>query len=186
MIIAGHDTTRYVPLTKACYICITHTVLCVCSTGVTWALLGLSSNLASQAKLRSELFSVQTPSPSMEELNALPYLDAVVRETLRYYSPVPHTVRVANRDDVIPLSEPWVDKHGVVWKELRYDHHSSLREKNGALTSLAPLRLGQGGKGRYNRHSVHRDSLFEEDMGFGRSRIQVNIEYSLLVLSSLN
>ncbi|EIM81184.1 cytochrome P450 [Stereum hirsutum FP-91666 SS1] len=98
MIIAGHDTT---------------------STGVTWALLGLSSNLASQARLRSELFSVQTPSPSMEELNSLPYLDAVVRETLRYYSPVPHTVRVANRDDVIPLSEPWVDKHGVVRKELR-------------------------------------------------------------------
>lgn len=92
----------------------------MCSTAVTWALFALSSNLTYQATLRSELLSLQTPYPSMEELNSLPYLDAVVRETLRYYTPVPNTARVANRDDVIPLSKPFVDRYGVERRELRY------------------------------------------------------------------
>ncbi|TFK65716.1 cytochrome P450 [Pluteus cervinus] len=53
-------------------------------------------------KLREELLS----------LNALPYLDAVVRETLCVHSPAPSTVRVAMRDDVLPLSKPFTDKRG--------------------------------------------------------------------------
>lgn len=120
MIVAGHDTTRCRPqlyLLPPSPQMLTHVM---CSTAVTWALLALSSNLTYQATLRSELFSLQTPYPSMEELNSLPYLDAVVRETLRYYTPVPNTARVANRDDVIPLSKPFVDRHGVVRRELRY------------------------------------------------------------------
>ena len=43
----------------------------------------------------------------MDELNALPYLDAVVRETLRIHSPVPISVRMATRDDTIPVSKAW-------------------------------------------------------------------------------
>jgi cytochrome P450 len=49
----------------------------------------------------------------MEMLNGLPYLDAVARETLRLYSPVSSTIRVATKDDVIPTEHEWVDKHGV-------------------------------------------------------------------------
>jgi cytochrome P450 len=56
----------------------------------------------------------------MEELSALPYLDAVVRETLRVHSPVPSTIRVAMEDDVIPLNTPFVDKNGKTQHGIRY------------------------------------------------------------------
>lgn len=49
----------------------------------------------------------------MDDLNALPYLDAVVRETLRVHAPVPTTMRIAVKDDILPLSTPFTDKYGV-------------------------------------------------------------------------
>lgn len=56
----------------------------------------------------------------MEDLNGLPFLDAVVRETLRVYSPVMGTVRVAAKDDVIPLSRPFKDTKGLMQHELQW------------------------------------------------------------------
>jgi len=56
--------------------------------------------------------TVSTDNPTMDELNALPYLDAVVRETMRIHAPVPSTMRVATQDDVIPLEKPVKDKDG--------------------------------------------------------------------------
>jgi cytochrome P450 len=82
------------------------------SVATTWALFALTQNRDSQDKLRAELTSVSTDNPTMDELNSLPYLDAVVRETLRVHAPVPTTMRVAKRDDVVPLSEPYTDKKG--------------------------------------------------------------------------
>lgn len=90
-IVAGHETT---------------------STATTWALLSLSRHPDIQRKLRAELLKVPTDNPSMDELNALPYLDAVVRETLRHHSPVPMTSRVAVQDDVIPVAAPFTDRYG--------------------------------------------------------------------------
>ncbi|TFK46540.1 cytochrome P450 [Heliocybe sulcata] len=91
-VIAGHDST---------------------STGHTWCLYALSLNQSAQSKLRSEIHSVSSDTPSMEELNNLPYLDAVVRETMRVHPPVPMTVRVATKDDVIPLNKPFVNRKGT-------------------------------------------------------------------------
>ena len=48
----------------------------------------------------------------MDELNALPYLDAVVREALRVYPPVLATQREAVKDDYLPFGEPLMDKNG--------------------------------------------------------------------------
>ena len=56
----------------------------------------------------------------MDELMALPYLDAVVRETLRVHSPLPSIERVAMKDDVLPVEKPYTDKHGVVHNSIRY------------------------------------------------------------------
>ncbi len=50
----------------------------------------------------------------MDELNALPYLDSIVRETLRVHAPVPSTMRMAIKDDILPLGTPFVDRNGTV------------------------------------------------------------------------
>ena len=56
----------------------------------------------------------------MDDLNALPYLDAFVRETLRVHAPVPSSLRVATQDDVIPLEHPVKDEHGNLQHYVRY------------------------------------------------------------------
>lgn len=56
-----------------------------------------------------------TDTRSMDALAALPYLDAVCRETLRLHPPVPFAGRVAQKDDVIPLEETFTDVNGRVW-----------------------------------------------------------------------
>jgi len=50
----------------------------------------------------------------MDELNALPYLDAVVREILRLHPPLAAALRSATKDDILPLGEPVKDKNGNV------------------------------------------------------------------------
>lgn len=54
----------------------------------------------------------------MDDLNALPYLDCVIRETLRLYTPVTSTARMASVDTVIPVEKPYVDKYGKVRNEI--------------------------------------------------------------------
>lgn len=56
----------------------------------------------------------------MDELNSLPYLDAVVREALRLYAPVPATMRAAAKDDIVPLSAPYTDKEGKKHDSIMY------------------------------------------------------------------
>lgn len=87
---------------------------------MTWCLFALTQAPHVQTKLRQELLSLNTETPTMDELMALPYLDMVVRETLRVHAPVPFTVRQAMQDDVIPVSEPFTDRHGEVRDEIRY------------------------------------------------------------------
>ncbi|PPQ79656.1 hypothetical protein CVT26_015782 [Gymnopilus dilepis] len=97
-IVAGHETT---------------------STATTWALYALTQQPDVQTKLREELFTIGTDNPTMDELNSLPYLDAVVRETLRIHAPVPMTMREAVRDDIIPLGQPVRDLKGNLLDSIR-------------------------------------------------------------------
>ncbi|KAJ7678518.1 cytochrome P450 [Mycena rosella] len=96
VIFAGHETTRLV----------------VCSSAIAWALHALSVNREAQTKLRQELLGVSTDNPTYEELNALGYLENVVRETMRVHSPVVSVTRMAMEDDVLPLGMPYIDKNG--------------------------------------------------------------------------
>ncbi|KAG8743101.1 hypothetical protein FRC10_000401 [Ceratobasidium sp. 414] len=92
-LVAGHETT---------------------STSTTWALYALSKHPKAQAKLRQELLeSGLGDEPNMADLDKLPYLDNVVRESLRLHSPVPGTVREAAHDVHIPVSKSFKDRHGV-------------------------------------------------------------------------
>ncbi|RPD55321.1 cytochrome P450 [Lentinus tigrinus ALCF2SS1-7] len=81
----------------------------------------LSENLDVQAKLRGEVqqaqeqFGGQIP---FDELMALPYLDAVCRETLRLHAPLTLSNRQARKDTILPLSEPIRGLDGKVMTEL--------------------------------------------------------------------
>ncbi|KAJ6594757.1 cytochrome P450 [Mycena capillaripes] len=89
------------------------------SSGAVWALFALSKNIGVQTRLRAELLAVGTENPTMDDLNALHYLDCVIRETLRLHAPVTQSARVAMCDDVIPLSTPYVDAHGNIQESFR-------------------------------------------------------------------
>ena len=86
---------------------------------MTWALYALSQNKDAQTKLREEICNISTDNPTMDELNGLLYMDAVVRETLRLYPTVASIIREAGRDDCIPLSKPLTDKKGIVHNVIR-------------------------------------------------------------------
>ena len=84
-----------------------------------WALYALSQNKDAQTKLREEIFNISTENPTMDDLNGLHYMDAVVRETLRLYPALASVIRQAGKDDCIPLSKPFTDKKGIVHNEIR-------------------------------------------------------------------
>ena len=96
--IAGHETT---------------------STLLAWTLFALSTSPSVQARLRAEVREYGNEAPSMDELNALPYLDMVIRESLRLHAPVPASIRVPVKDDVIPVSAPFTDHNGDVQDSIK-------------------------------------------------------------------
>jgi len=70
------------------------------AVSLTWALIELAQNSNVQSKLRQELVALGG-DPTYDQLtNGLPYLDAVVHETLRFHPPVTdsiHVVRCASK-----------------------------------------------------------------------------------------
>ncbi|PIL34328.1 cytochrome P450 [Ganoderma sinense ZZ0214-1] len=81
----------------------------------------LSMNPDVQAKLRQELREAQDQYGKeipYDELFALPYLDAICRETLRLYAPISLNSRLANADTVLPLSQPVRCTDGTVITEV--------------------------------------------------------------------
>ncbi|KAJ2912253.1 hypothetical protein MD484_g8164, partial [Candolleomyces efflorescens] len=73
-----------------------------------WALIELCKHQDKQQTLRKEL-EAGGGDPTWDQLNSqthLPYLNAVVQETLRLHPPLAGISRVASTDDVIPLSNP--------------------------------------------------------------------------------
>lgn len=103
-IVAGHETT---------------------SNGTAWALFALTQDLRVQTKLREELFTIDTDNPTMDQLNALPYLDMVVRESLRMHPPAPYVHRQSMKDDILPLRNPVIDCKGEV--------HHTIRVRKGQI-----------------------------------------------------
>jgi hypothetical protein len=128
----------------------------VISVAVAWALYALACQPTAHAKLTAEARAYHTDTPSMDELNGMTYLDYVTREVLRLHSPVQNTVRAPMKDTVVPLSEPFIDRHGVKRHELRQvnTHCSAVLPyilsliKNGACIK----------KGTRRRHNPPSDS----------------------------
>ncbi|EJD37728.1 cytochrome P450 [Auricularia subglabra TFB-10046 SS5] len=116
-IMAGHETTRQVIL---------H------ATQTTWALHKLSLYPEVQRKLRAELLDIGTDMPSLDELNSLPYLDHVARESLRLNGAVGYLGREVFEDDAIPLGAPMVDARGNTISQIKVQKGDGV---------LIPIRL---------------------------------------------
>ncbi|KAG9049021.1 hypothetical protein FS837_011400 [Tulasnella sp. UAMH 9824] len=96
-VIAGHDTT---------------------SSSTSWTLYALAKNPEIQRKLREELLAFPHDSPTLDDLNNMTYLDWVIKESLRRH-PGGHAMqRTPANDEVIPLSEPIIDKNGKEINEI--------------------------------------------------------------------
>ncbi|KAH9936146.1 cytochrome P450 [Fomitopsis serialis] len=79
----------------------------------------LAQNPAVQKKLRQELLSAgAADGMPYDDLNRLPLLDSVCRETLRVYPPVTTLYRAATQDTVLPLSEPIFATDGTRMDEI--------------------------------------------------------------------
>lgn len=97
------------------------------SLALTWAFYLLSRYTEIQTRLRNDLLSLLPATPlenlTQDEVQSLyaaisdlPYLDNVVKEVLRLIPPINTSIRVAMRDDHVPISSPIKrkDKYGNV------------------------------------------------------------------------
>ncbi|KAJ8469955.1 hypothetical protein ONZ45_g16713 [Pleurotus djamor] len=83
---------------------------------VAFILYELARSPTDQARLRQEL--LERGLALYNDIDKLPYLDAVVKEGFRLHPASPITERVALADDVIPLSEPIQAQDGTLFESL--------------------------------------------------------------------
>lgn len=82
-----------------------------------WALLRMAKAPEIQSRLRAECMTLGE-RPSIDALDALPFLDAVVREVLRTDAVVQASIRTAQRDTVIKLATPVRGRDGNMITEV--------------------------------------------------------------------
>ncbi|KAK0186184.1 cytochrome P450 [Armillaria mellea] len=99
-IFAGHDTT---------------------ANTIAWLLYELSRHPDDQKRIRDEIKQVQMNCDgplTSNDYDAMPFLNAIIKETLRKH-PFIHTLcRMADQEDILPLSEPITTTDGRVTTEL--------------------------------------------------------------------
>ncbi|KAA1472336.1 cytochrome P450 [Dentipellis sp. KUC8613] len=88
----------------------------------------LAEHPDAQDKLRAELLQAGTGGEDLgyDELNELPYLDAVTRETLRLYPPFPMIHRTVSEDAVLPVASPIVGVDGTKMSELHVTKNTGI------------------------------------------------------------
>jgi len=118
------------------------------SIGLAWGLLLLAQHPDIQAKLRAEIVRLTGAQSTEDDVNngiessaglfalvdKLPYLENVCREILRVIPPVHSTIRVALKDDLIPVSEPLKYEFGK-WKN-RERHVDGIRIAKGEFIHI--------------------------------------------------
>ncbi|KAF9259681.1 cytochrome P450, partial [Marasmius fiardii PR-910] len=86
------------------------------SNALAWALFELAKNPTWQDQIRKQIMeSYDTLDSSLDKLE---YLNAHIKETLRFHSTVPLSERMAFDDTVLPLSHPITTTSGRVISEL--------------------------------------------------------------------
>ncbi|KAK0493332.1 cytochrome P450 [Armillaria luteobubalina] len=99
-IIAGHDTT---------------------ANTMAWLLYELSRHPDVQAKVREEIAIAKSRAPgalTSSDYDAMVWLNAVIKEVLRYYPLAYGLFREAAQDDVLPLAEPIITSDGQSCSEI--------------------------------------------------------------------
>lgn len=111
------------------------------ASALVWILYALSLYPQIQSTLRQQIVNISPSSPSLDDdIARLTYLDHVVREGLRLYSPVSTTMRVCavgDGWDEIPLSKPIVDRNG------RERQSVSIRKGDIVSVPLAAVNRGK-------------------------------------------
>ncbi|KAG7444713.1 cytochrome P450 [Guyanagaster necrorhizus] len=100
--LAGHETT---------------------ASTLTWTLFELCNHPAQQDRIRAEIAQVRSRYQTKGELtsadyDSMPFMNAVIKETLRFHPIVPSLLRSAACDDVIPLTDPVITSAGVKLTEI--------------------------------------------------------------------
>lgn len=100
------------------------------SNTLSWALYELAKQPHIQTRLRAEVRAAEgslrergAADFTVADFEAMPYLQAVLKEVLRFYPVVPHTYRQPTHDDVLPLAKP-------------------LRTRSGKVITALPIRAG--------------------------------------------
>lgn len=100
------------------------------SSALSRTLFNLAQHPEVQEKLRREIREARQYHSELEiphdELMALPYLDAICRETLRLYPPVPLVLRTCQKDTVLPLSRPIKGRDGNEIHEIAVPKNSQV------------------------------------------------------------
>ncbi|KAK0222859.1 cytochrome P450 [Armillaria nabsnona] len=100
--LAGHETT---------------------ASTLTWTLFELCNHPEQQDRIRAEIAEVRSRYATKGELTAadydgMPFMNAVIKETLRFHPIVPGLLRIAAYDDVIPLTDPVTTSTGAKLTEI--------------------------------------------------------------------
>ncbi|KAJ3559576.1 hypothetical protein NM688_g255 [Phlebia brevispora] len=92
---------------------------------LSWTLWELAKHPEYQTSMRAEIAAARGKVVArgdtdfvLEDLEALPYCNAVLKETLRYHPAVYHLTRIAVQDDVIPLAYPIHSQTGETITEI--------------------------------------------------------------------
>ncbi|SPQ19667.1 f5a772ea-4ba0-4600-93ef-71ad31cc0b18 [Thermothielavioides terrestris] len=109
ILIAGRDTT---------------------ATAMTAAFYFLARDPAAVAKLRDEILGVGAANPTWEQLKQLKYLNNVIKEALRLFSPVATNSRTANKETILP--------------------------RGGGKDGKQPILVPKGMSVRWSLHALHR------------------------------
>ena len=96
------------------------------ASAMSWCLLELARHPEMQTKLRTEIAETQLealqydddPELSDDETMEMPYLNAVIKEVLRFHPGIYLGLRVALKDEIIPLSEPIKTRSGKYITEI--------------------------------------------------------------------
>jgi hypothetical protein len=128
------------------------------SSALTWVLYSLACNQGIQDALRAEVLAcTEGERPSMDTLAKMPYMDAVVRETLRLYAPVAAMAKTVMQHGVLPTENKWVDRKGKMRDGVQY--------VISVISDIAHKQVMQRYQGRYDFYSHFRHESVQGDMG---------------------